>query len=491
MDRDDGAAALKLADLSEVFEEAAKAGLSPAQREEIINLAKQATGISKAALSQELDSFSQQGAAQQARLAEGDPVYEEVLARHALVSWAGKPAVFREREDPPAWESRYDIMTVGSLATFYENKPILMGKKLVNPVDLWRSDINRAEYLEGARLVPPEEHCPKGVFNLWQGFAVDPVKADVSLWRKFVLNVICGGHEGYALWLEDWIADMYQNVGSPQGVAIVMRGAEGIGKGTFANVLGHLMGGHYRHVTQESQLTGRFNAHFSDSSLIFADELIWGGDKKHKGALYAIITEKYLMVERKNFDAVPMRNHNRMIVASNNNWVVPTGLDGRRWFVLDVVDTYKSNAPFFSRLRNWLSKGGYEAILEYYLNRKIQSNLRKAPVTSGLIDQKMAGADTITSWWVSVLERGSVTEYGEWKESVLKTQVVGSYLGFCRERSKTPQYDSVLFRELYSLVPGVRAHRAKDDDGNRHQCIEFPSLEKCQKLWTDVVGGVE
>jgi hypothetical protein len=384
-------------------------------------------------------------------------------------------------------------MTLGSLATFYENKPVFVGKKAVNPIDLWRADTDRQEFLEGARLIPPDEKVPEGVFNLWQGFATRPVKGSVGPWREFLLSVICAGHKGYLEWLEDWIADMFQNVSHPKGVAVVLRGEEGIGKGTFANVLGHIMGSHYRHVTQESQLTGRFNGHFADSALIFADELVWGGDKKHRGTLYALVTEKYLMVERKNFDAVPMRNLNRMIIASNNDWVVPTGMDGRRWFVLDVANQRKGDTVYFEHIRKFL-KNGYAAILDYYLKRQISHDLRIAPVTNALIDQKIAGFDSVASWWTAVLERGCLKPpvgdaCSEWEGRVSKELLKISYHAFCGDYGVKPYFHGIMMKSLHKLVPGIKEVRGRDKD-KRIQMVELPPLEACQEFMQRKLNGM-
>jgi len=473
-----------------VLKQAGKAGLSPVEREEVLQAAKRKTKLSKGVLEAEMAGSADP--ATRPRLATGDPVYDEVVRRHALVSWAGKPAVFRERLDAPSWEGRYDIMTLDSLKTFYENKPITVGSKLVNPVEVWRADPNRREFLEGARLAPPGEVCPQGVFNLWQGFAVEPVEGDVSEWLQFTKDVICGGSAVYHAWLEDWIADMFQNVGNPKGCAVVMRGEEGVGKGTFANALGHLMGGHYRHVTQESQLTGRFNGHFADSTLIFADELIWGGDKKHRGTLYAMVTEKYLMVERKNFDAVPFRNLNRMVIASNNDWVVPTGMDGRRWFVLDVSSVRKGNARYFTKLGKALADGGYGALLHHYLHKKIKSNLRVAPITRALLDQKEAGFDTVTAWWAAVLERGCVRPpvgdaTSTWEDRVSKELLRNSYQSHCKDYGMKPAYHSTMMKRLHKLTPWLREVRGREGE-KRVPLVELPTHEECQEEFQRILG---
>jgi phage/plasmid-associated DNA primase len=351
---------------------------------------------------------------------------------------------------------------------------------MVNPVKLWRADPARKEYLEGAIMCPDGDTLDPGYFNLWQGYAVEPEKGDVSRFIEFMHKVLCNECEAHTEWLLDWTADLFQHTSNPKGVAIVMRGAEGIGKGTFANTLGHIIGAHFRHVTQESQLTGRFNAHFADSTLVFGDEMTWGGDKRNRGVLYSLITEKLLMVERKNFDAVPMRNLNRFIIASNNDWVVPTNIDGRRWFVLDPNESRKSDTTYFNKMRVWLENGGYRHILHYFLTRKITHDLRKAPVTQGLIDQKVNALSPIHQWWHECVERGSISPLAEgWPtdNTMEKERLYDYYKMYCKDVGVRIEPMTVFIRAVKKVVPMLEETRPRVE-GKRVRLTILPALNE-------------
>ena len=426
-------------------------------------------------------------------LASDHPVYKELCERHSLVLWGGKPAVFRRRLDPPSHESAYDILSIAALKELYSNKLVPVGTRMMNPVEVWRTSPDRTEYLEGVRMVPPPERCPPSTFNLWQGLAVEPSeKTDATPWVEFCIEVIAAGNEEHAHWLFDWCADLFQSPGNPPGTSVVLRGGEGVGKGTFASSLGHIIGPHFRHVTQESQLTGRFNSHFADSTLIFADELIYGGDKKGRGTLYALVTERVLMVERKGYDAVPMRNLNRMIVASNNDWIVPAGVDARRWFVLDVSDHKRQNTKYFAKLKDWLDKGGYGQVLRFLLDRHISADLRKAPVTKGLIDQKIAGLDVAKQWWLDCVDRGSIQEPvgeapPEWKSEMPKDRIYTSYVMWCKDRGIKSRNRVHFFRDLRKLVPTMQQVRRRNEDDDRTTMIELPTFEECAEQVKELI----
>ena len=139
-----------------------------------------------------------------------------------------------------------------------------------------------------------------------------------------------------------------------------------------------------------------------------------------------LITEPTLPIERKFRDVETTRNLLHVIMASNNQWVVPAGLDERRFFVLDVDDSKQQNHEYFTALSAEIEGGGTEAMLHELLHRDISSfNFREAPRTKALADQKLLSMDPLERWWFEVLTRGRLpvqnsrlnpgaTHYEEW-----------------------------------------------------------------------------
>ena len=155
-----------------------------------------------------------------------------------------------------------------------------------------------------------------------------------------------------------------QRPNEPIGVAVAFRGAQGAGKGVVARTLGKIFGKHFAHIANGEQLTGRFNASLATSCLVFLDEALWAGDKKGEGVLKALITEPRLQLEAKFRDPIMVDNHSHIIVASNNDWFVPAGMGDRRWFILDVADTYAGTdtRDYWNALYAEIENGGAEAM---------------------------------------------------------------------------------------------------------------------------------
>jgi hypothetical protein len=138
---------------------------------------------------------------------------------------------------------------------------------------------------------------------------------------------------------------------------------EGTGKGTLARALLHIFGQHGLAISQAKHLVGNFNSHLRDCSFLFSDEAFFAGDKQHVGVLKSIITEPHLTIEGKFQNAVQTPNFLHVMMASNEDWVVPAAIDSRRFFVLQVSDQRKDDHAYFDAIWRQMKAGGYEAML--------------------------------------------------------------------------------------------------------------------------------
>ncbi len=122
-------------------------------------------------------------------------------------------------------------------------------------------------------------------YNTWRGLAVKPHEGEWGLIRHHIAAVICGGNEEFERWLHNWIAAMVQHPGQHAWVALVLKGGQGTGKGTFADALlgSFFRKANYVHLMEGGQLTGRFNAQLQNRVLVFADEAMWGDRRRWIG----------------------------------------------------------------------------------------------------------------------------------------------------------------------------------------------------------------
>jgi hypothetical protein len=228
-----------------------------------------------------------------------------------------------------------------------------------------------------------------GKLNLWNGFGCKPRTGKCDRYLAHLRDDICRGNEEHADYLLNWMAYAVQHPDRQGEVAVVMRGKEGTGKGVAAKQFGRLLGSHFRHIVHAKHLTGHFNAHLQQYSVLFADEAFFAGDRSHESILKALITEETLLIEPKGIDPFPVRNCVHLMMSSNNDWVIPAGADARRYFVLNVADSHMQDHAYFAAIAHEMDNGGREALLHYLLSRDLAGfNIRLVPQTKALAEQK-------------------------------------------------------------------------------------------------------
>lgn len=433
---------------------------------------------------------------------------DELNSNHAVVMVGGKCCVLNEIIDPVFKRPDITLSSVNDFKNFYANKTIpgvdKHGKpKPIRIADLWLSSEQRREY-QGI-VFNPAGDAP-GYYNLWRGLAVEPRPGDWSLMREHIWDVVCCGNPEIFDYVMAWLADLFQNPGGKRpGVAIVLQGKQGTGKGIFANTVGRILGSHYLHLSSATHLTGRFNHHLKDALLVFLDEALWGGDKASEGRLKALITEDNELVEPKGKDAFSVKNFKRVIVSSNNSWIIPAGLEERRFLCLTVPDTYLQNHAYFTAIIDQMEAGGYEAMLHELLAHKLKVNLREAPKTEALFDQIVAGMTPIQKFWYERLQSGWPLEkefeplYHEqspgdrqtgWGSPIPVDRFYTNYLQFS-ERVLNLRHNLALGqfgRELKKLCPGLKRTQP-DIHGERAYFYEFPPLRDCRKAFEELLRG--
>ena len=250
----------------------------------------------------------------------------------------------------------------------------------------WIAQEARRQY-DGIVYAPNTDDPTK--LNLWTGFACEARSGDCSRYLRHVHDNVCSGNDHYAEYLLSWLARAVQQPGNAGEVAVILRGKEGVGKGVFAREFGRLFGSHFRHVVHAKHLTGHFNSHLQQCSVLYADEAFFAGDRGHESTLKGLITEETMMIEPKGVDPFSVRNCIHLLMSSNADWVVPAGADARRYFVLDVSDAQMQRAEYFGAIAEQMNDGGREALLHHLLNRDLAKfDVRHVPQTQALAEQK-------------------------------------------------------------------------------------------------------
>jgi hypothetical protein len=395
----------------------------------------------------------------EARLAKA---IDEMNGRHFVVAIGGRVVIGGLVHDDALKRDRLVFSRKEDVKLLYNHRRYKVGISRKG-YDIWRDlgivwieDCRRRTYDRIALL--PNETAPPNVYNLWRGWGMEPKAGGWPIIKAHLLEVICAGNQAHYDYLERWMAVCVQRPERPIEVAVVLRGLKGIGKGTLGQILLRIFLNHSLHISHGRHLTGHFNAHLVDVLFLFVDEAFWGGDKQGEGVLKALITEPSIMIEPKGVDPFAMPNRLKMLIASNNDWVVPATADERRYFVLDVSEHRRGDRAYFNALHAAIAGDELPAFLHHLLSYDLtQFEVRDVPHTDGLNEQKLLGADSVTKFWHDCLREGAIVGMGqgEWPESVVTQVLHACYLEHAR------------------------------DHGERHPASDWQMARKFQDLWKD------
>jgi Family of unknown function (DUF5906) len=431
---------------------------------------------------------------------DGDAINKEF----ALVLMGSNAVVYHERPEAQL-DERKRILSLQAFNAWLANRFTEMrcadGKIKVLPLGkAWLQWNGRRQY-HGIEFHPDPNNAPgtPRYLNLWSGFSVEPaIRSDprrYSVFRDHLFNNVCQGSEALNHWVFGFFAHLVQRPRERPDVAIVLRGKMGSGKTKVGEVIGRLFEQHYFLVDDPRYVTGQFNAHMSSCLLLQADEAVWAGDKKAEGRLKGLVTSTVQQIEAKGVDPIRLRNYLRLLLTSNESWVVPAGKDERRFAVLDVNSRCAKNIEYFSEMEEELQSGGLSYLLRDLLDFDLSDlNLRQIPHTLALLEQKIASLDSVDSWWLGRLHAGAPTQqHSEWSIEVPTAALFNDYVGISerigyRRRSSETSFGMALKR----LVPTFKKRRRSQSDPTAHLprvwCYVLPGLAEARDMLEEAMG---
>ncbi|MDA8230164.1 MAG: DUF5906 domain-containing protein [Magnetospirillum sp.] len=431
-------------------------------------------------------------------------VGDKALILHQTFDFDGKPIV--------------NFLTVSAFLAFLETERVTDGEtdKITSIAVIWKKHPKRLSY-QGVAFAP--EGVPPKWFNLWRGFTVEPAphypdmrdhaRKHFPTFHEHILKNVARGDANIARWVWGWFAHMIQRPTERIGVALVLRGLQGCGKSKPGDVVGSLIGPHHVLIDDPKHLVGSFNAHMLTCLMLQADEGFWAGDKTAEGKLKSLVTSSVHLIEKKGVDPVKVRNLIRLMVTSNNEWVVPAGFEERRFAVLDVGNGNLQDKTFFAKIDEEMDKGGREHLLTYLMRFDLsQVDLRTIPATEALFEQKMASMTEIQAWWLDRLRAGTlIPAHKAWLAEVAIEPFYDSYVRYAEKLGKARRLHKEQWGQaLRKLLPkpirdgqkinvqkydaeGVPMHDHKGEPmtERKNGYKAFPALKECREHFEGLV----
>lgn len=425
-----------------------------------------------------------------------EPALMRLNDRHIVIgNIGGKCRVLEEYYDYSMKRKKLTAQTFENFKNRYSNKYVetQIGDKIkVQTLGNWW--LSHKQRRQAENIVFTSKAPPEGSYNLWCGYSVEAKPGDGHHeFLEHLLINICQGNNVHLNYLLGWMARTVQFPDKLGETAIVMRGESGTGKSFVAQHLGFLLGRHFVQVSDARHLTGNFNAHLRDCVLLFSDEAFYANDKRHESVLKTMITTKEKNIEQKGLDIDSAPNFIHLMMASNESWVIPSGRDERRFFVLDIGNEHKQDNDYFEKIQIGLEEGGYENLLHYLLNYDLKNfNVYKVPETAALMDQKLHSLDPMHEWWLGRLQDGALLSSQTAYDNVVICDVLEmDYSVSCAAFNITRRGSQIqLGRFLRKVCPRDWPQRTRDGGSNRKWKYVFPSLKELRNKWDALFGGI-
>jgi len=454
---------------------------------------------------------------------------ETIDSKESAVKWLnkyygtivvdGKWRIINERDDTNIF-----LMAKKDFIDSLENMRILIvgedNKPKITPItELWLKGPHRN--YDGRIIFDPniKYNCDdRPNFNLWRDFAIQPGIGDVTRFLDYILKIVVSGKEEHYEWLLDWVAHIFQKPGEKPGTSVVLRGIEGIGKSFFAETIGKLISGrknnkrnnYYFKTSNPEHVMNSFNDHLANILLLHMEETFWAGDKKGAHHLKDLITGEDLSVGQKHLSTKMANNYMRVIMNGNDDWLVPAGPESRRYAVFDVSDELLQNTEFYGEMSIWLDNNGLEALMHFFMTRNITHDVRKVPITEGLIDQRISSMDSVQAWWFNILVAGRlpyIDNMGTDGVKVVKEVLFDHYCTTMRKTmTRTRSTETEFGRQIRTFAPkivngkkikesGKKSYETLVDTckvggkGEQRYAFIIPPLNVCRKCMDFILGS--
>jgi hypothetical protein len=304
----------------------------------------------------------------------------------------------------------FGFLNVTSFITLMKGRfaPLVKADERPKPLaPAWLEHQGRRQY--AGLVYAPGEDLPSNILNLWQGFAVEPLTGDVSLWLEVLAAVVPGDADRrYVL---RWLAWKIQNPGGVPDTILIFKGAKGTGKNSIFDPIVLLFGRHAMITGEPEMIVGRFNIHLMTLSFAVLDDAIFAGDPRQSDRIKPRVTGKTQHYEQKGMDPVQGVNRCAYVLLTNHEYVWQATGDERRAVVVEAGELLRGNLEFWVRYHAWVEGHGPAALL-HYLQGVDLTGFNPRAIPKGEVLRKQieltALREPAAAWWHQCLTEGAI-----------------------------------------------------------------------------------
>ena len=153
----------------------------------------------------------------------------------------------------------------------------------------------------------------------------------------WLIRHLCNGNEDYFRWVINWVACFFQTLEKSQ-VSLVLKGAQGTGKGLIFEIFSKLFGKEFCIVIDDDRLGSNFKNWVSDTLFFNLNEIAHDmkGRKSVKNFIKMLVTDRSIQTEEKYENAAVTEIFGNVLITSNENYPLEVEPSDRRFTVIST-----------------------------------------------------------------------------------------------------------------------------------------------------------
>jgi len=238
---------------------------------------------------------------------------------------------------------------------------------------------------------------------------------DAKVFTDHIEQIWCQGDAELSNYVLNWLAHLLQFPEKKLGVALLVRGDHGAGKGVLMMLMREIIGrAHFSHFINLAEMTGQYNGEFLERCILGVVDEVHTNKEFDMSKVKALVTEDTHRVEQKYMAPYKIDSFANFIFLSNSAHMMKIEAGERRFLVLEVSGRYAGTETdesrrYFQKLLA-ISTGGRASLVAHFLYTRDISNFRSRslPETFATMQQKLLSLNDVQRWWIRCLRNGEV-----------------------------------------------------------------------------------
>lgn len=253
----------------------------------------------------------------------------------------------------------------------YRNLKCMSNLKCAKFINTWIDDANIKTY-NTIDFLPPPLKCPANTYNMWRGFAAERLGVDssgnVEPILKHIKVLVKHDEKGFDYFIK-WLAQLVQQPGHVNRIAVVLKSKQGSGKNRFLDFMHYILGKdlYFETANPVQDLWSRFAVGRKNRVLINIDEASGKDTYPFADQLKNMITSPNFNYEQKGVSPITLINLNRIIFTTNNACPIKIEEGDRRFVVFECSDELKGNTQYFNEFSQYIDDPANQRAFYEYL----------------------------------------------------------------------------------------------------------------------------